>query len=63
MCKCSIVPGPGLTQPQADFMGCLITAALAAAPVFFKALMDCLGAGGQPGGDDQFEPGDRVRCQ
>jgi len=63
MCCVKVIPGPGLTQPQADFIGCLMTAAITAMPVFLQALMTCLGGGNGSGADDKFAPGDRERCK
>jgi len=50
-----------LTQPQADFMGCILSSLFAALPAFIAALMECLGGGTSPGAGD-YKPGDRPRC-
>ena len=50
-----------LTKPQADFMSCILSAAFAAMPAFLAGLMNCLGGGDGPAGDD-YAPGDRARC-
>lgn len=47
--------------PTADFVGCLLTGAMAALPAFLQAFMTCLGGGG--GGTGQYNPGQRKRCQ
>lgn len=44
---------------SADFISCLMTAAIAALPQFLEAFMGCL-AGATPG--PGYQPGDRVRC-
>jgi len=62
MCKCNLTPGPGMTRAQADFIGCLMTAAITAMPVFLQALMSCLSGGGGGSKDDKYQPGDRPRC-
>lgn len=50
-----------LTRAQGDFVSCLLTAVLAAAPTFLGAFMDCLGSGSAPG-PDGYTPGERNRC-
>ncbi|GAH71247.1 unnamed protein product, partial [marine sediment metagenome] len=46
--------------PSANFGQCALQAAFAAAPVFLKALMDCLTGVAPPSGG--YLPGDRSRC-
>lgn len=46
--------------PSANFGQCALQAAFAAAPVFLKALMDCLTGNDPP--SDGYTPGDRTRC-
>jgi len=62
MCTVKIQAGPGMTRAQADFIGCLMTAAITAMPVFLQALMGCLSATPPPGDDDAYTAGDRTRC-
>jgi len=62
MCCCKVIPGPGMTQKQADFIGCLLTATLTATPVFLDALMNCLAGGGASPDPTDFRPGERIRC-
>ena len=63
MCNCKLLPGPGMTKAQADFISCLLAAAVAAAPVFLQALMNCLSGGNEGTGNDAYTPGDRTRCK
>lgn len=62
MCCVKITAGPGMTQAQADFIGCLMTAAITAMPVFLSALMKCLSGGNGTSDDHQYAPGERERC-
>jgi len=63
MCCVRITPTGRMTQAQADFVGCLLTAVLTAAPYFMSALLDCLTAPPEPPpADDSYNPGDRARC-
>lgn len=50
-----------LTEPQGDFVSCLLTGVLAAMPTFLAAFMDCLGGGGAAG-PGQYTPGSGKRC-
>ena len=50
-----------LTQPQADFMSCMLAAVLASLPTFLAAFMECLGSAGN-GNPGSYEPGQRPRC-
>lgn len=63
MCKVTVTSQLGQADidlhPQADFIGCLIAAAIATMPQFLDALMKCLAA---PGGSDDYKPGHRTRC-
>lgn len=63
MCCVKVTAGPGLTQPQADFIGCLMTGVLAAMPYFLEAFLKCLSGANGTGSDDQYAPGQRDRCQ
>jgi len=45
---------------QADFIGCLLTAVIAALPCFLESFMKCLAGGNGP--STGFKPGDRTRC-
>jgi hypothetical protein len=48
---------------QQDFMSCLFTALLAAVPAFLQSLVTCLSGGGGGGtGGDEYQPGQRDRC-
>jgi len=51
-----------MTKAQADFVGCLMNAVLAALPVFLQSLMGCLAGGNNPGQHDEYKPGARPRC-
>jgi len=62
MCKIDVTPGPGITRAQADFVGCLMTALLAALPSFLENLMTCLRGNTPPAPGDAYKPGDRPRC-
>jgi len=50
-----------LSQPQADFMSCMLAAVLASLPTFLAAFMECLGSDGN-GNPGTYEPGQRPRC-
>lgn len=51
-----------MPKAQASFIECLIPALIAGLPGFLDALMRCL-TGGNSGSADDYNPGDRERCQ
>jgi len=52
---------PSARKAQQDFIGCMMTAALACLPYFLEAFVKCISGGGSSGGDT-YKPGDRNRC-
>lgn len=65
MCKVCIT-GNGFQfdiklEPTADFVGCLMTGAIAALPCFLEAFTKCL-AGAADDPDGAYKPGTRIRC-
>jgi len=51
-----------MTQAQADFVGCLLTAAMTALPVFLQAFMGCITNSNPPDPEEPYKPGTRERC-
>lgn len=52
----------GMTaEQQADFMSCLMTAAVAVLPAFLAAMLKCMAGQAAPP-TTGFDPGDRTRC-
>ena len=62
MGKCRSNADLKLTRAQADFIGCLMTALISALPCFIEGVLACLAGGGPSTDDDDYDPGNRTRC-
>ena len=58
---CATNAGIGLHPQAADFVGCLLVAAMAVLPEFIMAMTTCLTSTDNPPSAD-YDPGDRNRC-